>query len=149
MVQFKSFNFSYFSSRSRPHPPPEAASERLVRIRPLPLPDAAARPTQPLPQQRDFGRHQTQGIISYRSRQQNKCYPPPPKCVYLPISKLHSILAVANLLAHNNIICYCGQITLQSAAVKCIFCDIFGVTFILLEMTHSAALISIYPRNTF
>ena len=29
---------------------------------------------------------------------------------YLPISKLHSILAVANLLAHNNIsqICYCG-----------------------------------------
>ena len=27
----------------------------------------------------------------------------PPKGVYLPISKLHSILAVANLLAHNNI----------------------------------------------
>ena len=26
-----------------------------------------------------------------------------PKGVYLPISKLHSILAVANLLAHNNI----------------------------------------------
>ena len=25
-----------------------------------------------------------------------------PKGVYLPISKLHSILAVANLLAHNN-----------------------------------------------
>ena len=36
----------------------------------------------------------------------------------LPISKLHSIFAVANLLAHNNIsqICYCGQISLQSAA---------------------------------
>ena len=35
-----------------------------------------------------------------------------PKGVYLPISKLHSILAVANLLAHNNKsqICYCGQI---------------------------------------
>ena len=35
-----------------------------------------------------------------------------PDEVYLPISKLHSILAVANLLAHNNIsqICYCGQI---------------------------------------
>ena len=27
----------------------------------------------------------------------------PPKGVYLPISKLHSILAVANLLAHNNL----------------------------------------------
>ena len=35
-----------------------------------------------------------------------------PKGVYLPISKLHSILAVANLLAYNNVsqICYCGQI---------------------------------------
>ena len=32
-------------------------------------------------------------------RQQNICYP---KGVYLPISKLHSILAVANSLAHNN-----------------------------------------------
>ena len=41
-------------------------------------------------------------------RQQNKCNP---KCAYLPISKLHSILAVANLLAHNNKswIYYCGQ----------------------------------------
>ena len=50
-------------------------------------------------------------------RRQNKCYP---KGVYLPISKLHSISAVANLLAHNNIsqICYCGQISLQSAAVN-------------------------------
>ena len=46
-----------------------------------------------------------------------------PKGVYLPISKLHSILAVANLLAHNNKsqICYCGQISLQSAAVNCTF----------------------------
>ena len=44
----------------------------------------------------------------------------PPKGVYLPILKLHSILAVANLLAHNNIsqICYCGQISLQ---VNCSF----------------------------
>ena len=63
----------------------------------------------------------------------------PPKGVYLPISKLHSILAVANLLAHNNKsqICYCGQISLQSAAVNCSFfwqSDSFGVTFILLEM---------------
>ena len=42
-----------------------------------------------------------------------------PKGVYLPISKLHSILAVANLLAHNNKtqICHCGQISLQSVAV--------------------------------
>ena len=48
-----------------------------------------------------------------------------PKSVYLPISKLHSILAVANLLAHNNIsqICYCGQISLQSAADNCNFSD--------------------------
>ena len=51
-----------------------------------------------------------------------------PKGVYLPISKLHSILAVANLLAHNNKsqICYCGQISLQSAAVNCSFSDTFG-----------------------
>ena len=42
---------------------------------------------------------------------------------YLPISRLHSILAVVNLLAHNNKsqICYCGQISLQSAAVNCSF----------------------------
>ena len=45
--------------------------------------------------------------------------------VYLPITNLHSILAVVNLLAHNNIrqICYCGQISLQSAAVNCSFSD--------------------------
>ena len=44
----------------------------------------------------------------------------PPKGVYLPISKLHSILVVANLLAHFNMsqICYCGKISLQSAAVN-------------------------------
>ena len=50
-----------------------------------------------------------------------------PKGVYLPISKLRSILAVANLLAHNNKsqICYCGQISLQSAAVNCSFSDTF------------------------
>ena len=42
-----------------------------------------------------------------------------PKGVCLPISKLHSISAVANLLAHNNMsqICYGGQISLLSAAV--------------------------------
>ena len=51
-----------------------------------------------------------------------------PRGVCLPISKLHSILAVANLLAHNNKsqICYCGQITLQSAAVNCSFSNTFG-----------------------
>ena len=69
---------------------------------------------------------------------QNKWYP---KGFNFPISKLHSILAVANLLAHNNKsqICYCGQISLQSAAVNCSFSDNLtplGVTFILLAMVH-------------
>ena len=64
-----------------------------------------------------------------------------PKGVYLPISKLHSILTVANLLAHNNKlqICYCGQISLQSAAVNCSFSDSLtplGVPFILLAMVQ-------------
>ena len=64
-----------------------------------------------------------------------------PKGVYLHISRLHSILAVANLLAYNNKsqICYCGQILLQSAAVNCSYCDILtplGVTFILLALVH-------------
>ena len=41
------------------------------------------------------------------------------KGVYLPISKLHSILVV-NFLAHDKIsqICYCGQFLLQNASVK-------------------------------
>ena len=65
-----------------------------------------------------------------------------PKVFYFPISKLHSILAVANLLAHNNKsqICYCGQISLQSAAVNCSFSDNLtplGVTFILRSMVPS------------
>ena len=66
-----------------------------------------------------------------------------PKGVSLPISKPHSILAVANLLAHNNIIqiCYYGQILLQSAAINCSFSDNItplggGVTFILLAMVQ-------------
>ena len=60
--------------------------------------------------------------------------------------KLHPILAVANLLAHNNKshICYCGQISLQSAAVICTFSDNLttfeggggGVTYILLAVVH-------------
>ena len=51
-----------------------------------------------------------------------------PKGLYLSISKLHSILTVANLLAHNNIsqICYCGQISLQKTIVNCSFSDTFG-----------------------
>ena len=51
-----------------------------------------------------------------------------PRVVCLPISKQHSILAVVNLLAHNNKsqICYCGQISLQSAAVNCSFSDTLG-----------------------
>ena len=69
-----------------------------------------------------------------------------PEGVYLPISKLHSILAVANLLAHNNKsnllvkeYCYCGQIWSQSAAVNCIFSDglsPLGVPFILQAVVH-------------
>ena len=63
-----------------------------------------------------------------------------PKGDHLLISKLHSILAVANLLAHNkkkSQICYCGQISLQSAAVYCSFSDNLtplGVPFTLLTM---------------
>ena len=66
-------------------------------------------------------------------RQQKKCYLIAKVLINLPISKLHSILAVANLLAHNNIsqICYCGQISLQSAAVI-LTIWLFGVTFIFL-----------------
>ena len=47
------------------------------------------------------------------------------KGVNRPVSKLHLILAVANLLAHNNIrqICYCGQLSLQSNALNCSFSD--------------------------
>ena len=57
------------------------------------------------------------------------------KGVYLPVSKLRSILAVANSLAQNNIrqICYCCQISLQSAAVNCSFSENLtplGVPFI-------------------
>ena len=71
-------------------------------------------------------------------RQQNKCYSP--RCL-LAHFKAHSILAVANLLAHNNIsqICYCGQISLQSAAVNCSFSGNLaplGVTFILMAVNR-------------
>ena len=48
-----------------------------------------------------------------------------PKGFYLPILKLHSVLAVANLIALNNIsqICNCCQISSQSIAVNCSFPD--------------------------
>ena len=68
-----------------------------------------------------------------------------PKGVYLPVSKLHSILAVANLLARNNKsqVCYCDnllEISLQRAVVNCSFSDnltSLGVTSILLAMVHN------------
>ena len=55
--------------------------------------------------------------------QQKKCYPQ--RCL-----KLYPILAIVNLLAHNNKskICNCGQISLQSAAVNYSFSDTFGGT---------------------
>ena len=77
-------------------------------------------------------------------KQQNKCYPPP-QGVYLPISKLHSILAVSNLLAHNNKfkIFNRGQISLQSAADNCSFSDNLtplGVAIVLLAMVPTGPL---------
>ena len=64
--------------------------------------------------------------------------------VYMPISKLHSIL-----LTHNNIspICYCCQISLQSTAVKCSFCDSLtplGERFILLAMVYFGVIFGAY-----
>ena len=71
-------------------------------------------------------------------RQQNIWYP---QRWLFALWKLHSTLAVSNLLAHNNIsqICYCGQISLQSAAVNCSYCDNLtplGVSFILLAIVN-------------
>ena len=67
-----------------------------------------------------------------------------PKGVHLPISKLHSILSVANLLAHNNItISYYGQVnSLQlksSVASKWTCKNLCGVPFIVLLMVHNYA----------
>ena len=67
----------------------------------------------------------------------------PPKGVHLPISKLHSVLA------HNNIsqICYCGQISLQNAAVNCRFFDnlvLLGVSFVLLPIVGTYVFENIY-----
>ena len=68
--------------------------------------------------------------------QQNKCYP---QKVFTCPFRSYSILAIANLLAHNNKsqICYCGQISLQSAAVNCSLSENLTplqVTFILLAV---------------
>ena len=75
-------------------------------------------------------------FVPFCHRQQNKCYL---QMCLLAHFEATLILAVANLLAHNNIsqICYCGLISLQSAAVNCCFSDNvtpLGVTVILLAM---------------
>ena len=57
--------------------------------------------------------------------QQNKCYP---KGIYVPISKLHSILAKTNLLIHNKICQICHRILQFNSS----FLTPFGETFILL-----------------
>ena len=64
--------------------------------------------------------------------------------VYLPISKLHSILAVANLLAHNNLwLCYYEQVNSvrlkSSVASKWESKKPLRVTFILLLMVLQAS----------
>ena len=62
--------------------------------------------------------------------------------VHLHISKLHSIILVANLLAHNYVsrqICYYVQISLHCAVVNCSFSGNpipLGETFIWLAMVH-------------
>ena len=63
----------------------------------------------------------------------------PPKDAYLPFSNLHTIVAEANLLAHNNMSqnYYFSKISFQSAAVNCCFFNnltALGVAFILLAM---------------
>ena len=60
-----------------------------------------------------------------------------PKGLYLPISKLHSILAIVNLLAHDSLwLCYYGQVNSQklksSVASKWASKNLWGVPFILL-----------------
>ena len=74
-------------------------------------------------------------------QQQNKWYPQ--KCLLAHFEAIRTILTIVNLLAHNNIsqICYCGQISLLSAAVNRNFSYSrapLGVTFILLAMSPCA-----------
>ena len=72
-------------------------------------------------------------------RQQNKCYPQ--RCLLDHFEVTLDFTRIANLLAHNNIsqICYCGQFSLQRAAVDCssiVNLTHLRVTFILLVMVH-------------
>ena len=68
-----------------------------------------------------FSPPQLSNHLMYHQQQNNVSL----KDVYLSYSKLYSVLAVANLLAHNNTnqICYCSQFSLQSGAVNCRFSD--------------------------
>ena len=61
-------------------------------------------------------------------RQQNKRYPQ--RCLLAHFEATLDIISLVNILAHNNKsqICYCGQISLQSAAVNGSFSDTFGGT---------------------
>ena len=65
------------------------------------------------------------------------------KGIYLPISKLHSILAVSNLLAHNNISQICYKFHYRVLQLTAIFSENLntfrggGVTFIWLAMVRS------------
>ena len=77
-----------------------------------------------------------QNFRNYKLFETSAKYMLPPTLFTCPFSKLHSILAVTNLFSHNNIsqICYCDQISLQSAAVNCSFLTnwhLWRVTFIL------------------
>ena len=63
------------------------------------------------------------------------------KSVYLPISKLHSILTVANLLAHNNLwFCFYVQVNSGRGKIECSFemgkQTAWRVAFILMLLAH-------------
>ena len=75
----------------------------------------------------------------------------PPKDIYLPISELHSILALANFVAHNKIsqLCYCGQILLQRIAVNCSFSYTFGGNFYFAGDVTYILLIGLAPKCEF
>ena len=71
-----------------------------------------------------------------------------PKCLCLPISKLHPILAVVNLLAHNNINKLLWASKFTTAKIECSFRNVqvntFWVPFILLLMVPSVRQHTIY-----
>ena len=72
------------------------------------------------------------------------------KSVCRPISKLHSILAVANLLAHNNLwLCYYNYVSkFATAKIECSFKMAketpLGVPLILLLMVHKFNVTTLY-----